>query len=113
MEKETLDPLGRRTLEIYDPMLRVKEIKILSPTGTLLADTSFAYGSRGNQTGREDKVLVDGILIDTHKITAVYDAMNQKVRETEQETKTTEWFYEQRKIADLENGRRCIPYLSL
>src|ERR1700733_13608498 len=93
--------LARRTLEIYDPMLRVKEIKILFPTGTLLAGTSFAYSSRGNQTGREDKVLVDGVLIDTHKIEAAYDAMSQKVRETEQKAKTTEWVYQKGKLQTL------------
>ena len=101
LEKEIIDPSGKRTLEIYDRLQRVREIKILSSSNTLLAHTRFNYDGRDNQISRHEEVLLDGNLIDNYNIATVYDGMNQKVRESEQNVKTTEWTYEKGRLHTL------------
>jgi len=93
LETLTIDPLGRQTLEIFDPLNRLKEQKILSRTGLLVARCTFAYDKRGNQTLRQDDILHEGLFQGTHRVEAIYDAMGHKTQEVEQGMRTLQWSY--------------------
>jgi len=93
LEILTIDPLGRQTLEIFDPLNRLKEHKILSRTGLLVARCTFAYDKRGNQTLRQDDILREGLFQGTHRVEAIYDEMGHKTQEVEQGIRTLQWAY--------------------
>ena len=96
-----MDPDGRKTLEIYDAMHRLREIKILCPSGTILAHSYFTYDGRGNQISHQEDIWQDGSLTGTYLIQTAYDSMGKKIRETEQGIKTTEWAYEKGRLKTL------------
>ena len=87
------DPSGRQTLEIFDSLNRLRERKIFSGSGILIAHTSFSYDKRGNQILQEEQILQEGLYKGHHSVAAVYNSMGQKVLETEQGLRTTQWAY--------------------
>ena len=93
LEKETVDPSGRRTLEIFDPLNRLKEVKIFSPCSSLQANTSFEYDGRGNETVHLKNIICNGVSTGSYAIKTTYDEMGQKLSETEQGSKTTQFTY--------------------
>ncbi len=93
LEKESIDPSGRRTIEIYDPLQRLQETKIVSPKGVLLAYSRYDYDGRGNPISRQEEVLLDGKPLRSYHIQTSYDGMSQKIKESEEGIKITEWTY--------------------
>lgn len=97
-ERQIKDPLGRKTIEIFDPLLRLKERKIFSAKDHLVARTTFSYDKRGYQKERQEEIFYDGDKTGTHKVETTYDAMGQKLTEIEQGTRATRWFYQKGRL---------------
>ena len=93
LEKEITDPLGRKTLEIFDSLQRLKEVRCYSPTGLLFAHHALNYDGRGNQITHVENILCEGQHIGFYLIDTTYDCMGQKLSETEQNKKTTKYSY--------------------
>ena len=98
LEKETQDPLGRCTIEIYDSLNRLSEVKLVSPASTLLAQRNFSYDGRGNQTKHQEKTFFEN---GNYTTKTSYDSMSQKVALEEQGVRRTTWSYTQGKLKDI------------
>lgn len=92
LRKEIVDSLGRKKLEIYDALDRLKEV-IISSKETLLSHYKLYYDGRGNQVLREDDVVCDGQVFGTFFVATAYDSMGQKTLEVEQNKKGTAYSY--------------------
>lgn len=91
--KGITDSLGRKKLEVYDPLDRLKKLFIFSATGPLIAHQTFGYDGRGNQVLRKEDVLCDGQALGAYTIETAYDSMGQKLSDTEQNKKITRYSY--------------------
>nr|NGX42984.1 tRNA3(Ser)-specific nuclease WapA [Chlamydiota bacterium] len=94
LEKETIDPLGRKEVEIYDPCNRLKTVCKVSSNDQLLSHSSFTYDGRGNQILQHERSLFQDQDFGAYVISTTYDGMAQKISETEQDEKTTKYTYE-------------------
>jgi RHS repeat-associated protein len=103
LKKEILDPLGRKKLEIYDPLQRLKEVQHYSPSGLLFAHRAFVYDGRGNQTLHNENILYEGQSLGNYLVSTVYDSMGQKLSETEQNKKTTQYRYHLGRLQEIIN----------
>lgn len=108
LEKTTTDALGRRTLEIFDPLHRLQERKTFSSTGVLLDQQNTLCDGRGNPCFLTYQIILNGTSIGSYEIKAAYDCMNQKIIEVEQDSKFTKWAYHRGKIVQLTNPDKII-----
>ena len=93
LEKETFDALGRKTKEIYDPLKRLECTVRYDCKGTLLSESSLRYDGRGNLNLQTEAMIYNGQPIGSYTMATAYDSMSQKISETEQNQKTTQYAY--------------------
>ncbi len=103
LEKTTVDALGRSEIEVYDPLNRVKEVRVKSPFGTVIAESSFSYDGRGNKIHQQEKVLSDDISLGYYHVYTSYDSMGQKILEDEQGEKITRFSYNCGRLESITN----------
>ncbi|HRD56232.1 MAG TPA: RHS repeat-associated core domain-containing protein [Parachlamydiaceae bacterium] len=94
LEKETIDPLGRKTLEIFDLVNRLSAVQKFSSTGKLLSQSCFAYDGRDNKTFEIHKTLALNQDYGDYVIEIAFDAFSQKISEKEQNNKITSYSYQ-------------------
>ena len=113
LEKEIIDPNGRLTLEVYNPLNQLQEVKIFCAGANLHSHTTFAYDGRGNKTLHQDHILHNNIYIGTYSIETTYDEIGQKLSETEQGNKTTHYTYQLGRLHTIQkpDGVDLAPYL--
>jgi len=98
LEKETIDPLGRKQIEMYDQINRLFAVHKLSASHDHLACTAFAYDGRGNKIIQKERNYFQGQECGDYLITTSYDCMGQKTSETEQNDKKTSYSYHNSKL---------------
>lgn len=98
LEKEIIDPLERRTLEIYDCLHRVSTVEKYAANGQLLSHRSYAYDGRGYTLQQSDWNLLEDEQYGVHEVCNVFDEMGQKISETEQGQKKTSYTYQKGRL---------------
>jgi len=98
LEKEIIDPLGRKEIEIYDKLNRLIAVHKVSSEGQQLSHSSFAYDGRDNKVQQLEKSLFQNQDFGIYEIRTTYDEMGQKTSETEQDEKITSYIYENGKL---------------
>ncbi len=101
LEKETIDPLGRTEVEVYDKLNRLVSLRKLSPDGTLISQQSFRFDGRGNKILQSHTNIFQNQPCGTYEIRTEYDALSQKILETEQNKKTTAYTYNNGRLHQL------------
>ncbi|MEI8366530.1 MAG: hypothetical protein WCF65_08970, partial [Parachlamydiaceae bacterium] len=79
LEKDTIDPLGRKTKEVYDILQRLHRTAHYSQDGTILAQSTLSYDGRGNSVLQTNDVIYEGQSIGSYSVVTTYDSMSQKV----------------------------------
>lgn len=102
LEKVTIDPLGRRKVEVFDQLSRLADVNIFSESGELLAQTKFTYDGRGNPIKQQEKRIFQNQSED-YIVNTTYDEMNRKIAITEQEARTTRYTYQNGKLYTITN----------
>jgi len=98
LEKNRIDALGRKKIELYDRLGQLVAIHQIGRDGKLLSLSAFAYDGRGNKTLQNDRNFFEDKELDTHEIRTTYDGFSQKLDETEQNEKTTAYTYQNDKL---------------
>ena len=98
LEKEIIDPKGRKQLEVYDPLNRLAALHKYSADGELLSHSSFNFDGRDNKILQLEKNLFEAQDLGIYSISSTYDSMSQKVLEIEQNEKTTKFTYKNDKL---------------
>lgn len=97
-EKEMIDSIGRKEIEIFDKLQRVSVIKKMSSKGDLLAESYFSYDGKGNKLIAIHKNILNGLEIGNYEIRTKYNSLNEKISEIEQQEKITSYIYKNSRL---------------
>jgi len=98
LEKESIDPMGRKEVSIYDFLNRLYAVHRFTANHELLSCTAFCYDGRNNKTIQQERKIYEGQDCGFYTIIKTYDALSQKTSETEQNEKTTKYIYKNGKL---------------
>jgi len=98
LEKETIDPMGRKTIEMYDQINRMFALFKFNANNQPLSKTAFAYDKRGYKIIEKHTNIFENEDCKDFTIVTTYDDVGQKTSVTEQNEKTTRYTYENCKL---------------
>ncbi|MGH2637813.1 MAG: hypothetical protein ACRDF4_00770, partial [Rhabdochlamydiaceae bacterium] len=93
LRKTTIDPMGNKTIELFDALGRVVSQRMRSSNDTRLAKREFFYDLKGNKTLDKEQVIVDGATVREYSVAFTYNEMGQVTTVTEQGEKSTSYSY--------------------
>ncbi len=98
LEKETIDPLGRKQIGMYDQINRMFACHKFNANNQPLSKTAFAYDKRGFRTIEKNTNVLEHEDCGDFTVVTTYDNVGQKTSETEQNDKRTTYTYNNHKL---------------